>query len=104
MHRPTPCGTAILLLRNSLRRRFFFWRSITLVSLLLALAVLGVSLAQAQLSPAPDGGYNNVAIGWRALYNNTTGSDNIGIGESALFSNTIGVYNTAVGEGSLAYN
>jgi Chaperone of endosialidase len=62
--------------------------------------------AQAQLSPAPDGGYpnDNTAEGTDALFSLTTGPDNTAIGFDALFSNTTGDSNTATGSIALATN
>jgi hypothetical protein len=61
------------------------------------------STAQAQLSPAPDGGYpnDNTAEGTDALFSVTTGPDNTAIGFEALFSNTTGDSNTAIGSQAL---
>jgi hypothetical protein len=42
----------------------------------------------------------NAAIGSQALYSNTTGSDNTAIGDMALFNNTTGSGNTAIGFGA----
>ncbi len=62
--------------------------------------------AQAQLSPAPDGGYpnDNTAEGTDALFSLTTGPDNTAIGFDALFSNTTGDSNTATGSIALGSN
>ena len=62
--------------------------------------------AQAQLSPAPDGGYpnDNTAEGTDALFSLTTGSDNTAIGFDALFGNTTGHSNTATGSIALSSN
>jgi hypothetical protein len=62
--------------------------------------------AQAQLSPAPDGGYpnDNTAEGTDALFSLTTGSDNTAIGFDALFGNTTGDSNTATGSLALSSN
>src|SRR6266550_1116631 len=62
--------------------------------------------AQAQLSPAPDGGYpnDNTAEGTDALFSNTTGSENTANGFQALFSNTTGDSNTATGSEALPAN
>src|ERR1700736_3139619 len=62
--------------------------------------------AQAQLSPAPDGGYagNNSAEGTDALFSLTTGPDNTAIGFDALYSNTTGDSNTATGSQALMSN
>jgi hypothetical protein len=83
--------------------------------------VLG-PLAQAQLSPPPDGGYpnqntaegdfalragtagiNNSAFGFAALANNT-GSYNTGIGAAALYVSDGGNFNTATGYSALYFN
>lgn len=45
-------------------------------------------------------GYSNTAIGDVALYSNTAGYDNTAVGNGALFSNTTGTLNTAVGAAS----
>src|SRR4029077_18254124 len=47
---------------------------------------------------------NNTAIGFKALFNNTTGNGNTADGSSALVSNTTGNENTANGSFSLASN
>jgi hypothetical protein len=44
------------------------------------------------------------AIGYKALFANTTGSDNTALGYNALLSNTSGTYNTALGEAALSAN
>ncbi len=51
-------------------------------------------------------GYNwsNTAVGFKALYANTTGSYNAAVGLWALLSNTIGGANTAIGTGTLTQN
>jgi Chaperone of endosialidase len=70
----------------------------------LALAWFTLSpTAQAQLSPAPDGGYpnNNTAEGTDALFSVTTGPDNTALGFDALLSNTTGDSNTATGSQAL---
>jgi Chaperone of endosialidase len=69
-----------------------------LISVALACFALSPT-AQAQLSPAPDGGYpnDNTAEGTDALFSVTTGPDNTAIGFEALFSNTTGDSNTATG-------
>jgi len=74
---------------------------------LIALACFALSpTAQAQLSPAPDGGYpnDNTAEGTDALFSNTTGSENTANGFQALFSNTTGDSNTATGSTALTTN
>ncbi|MGO8700331.1 MAG: hypothetical protein ACLQVY_21785 [Limisphaerales bacterium] len=52
------------------------------------------------------GGYagGNVAVGYDALYSNTTGLYNAAIGTDALNANTTGSENTAVGNGALNNN
>lgn len=75
--------------------------------------------------PPPDGGYpsrntaegenalfsldvgvafSNTAIGFDALYSDTTGSENTALGSGALQLNTTGLANTAIGAGALAAN
>jgi hypothetical protein len=46
----------------------------------------------------------NIALGYQALFGNTTGTDNTAVGYGALNSNTTGNYNTASGYSSLLYN
>jgi hypothetical protein len=78
-----------------------------LVLIPLVLAVFALSpMAQAQLSPPPDGGYpnDNTAEGTDALFSLTTGQDNTAIGFDALFSNTTGDSNTATGSQALESN
>jgi hypothetical protein len=94
----------------------------------LAFACFGsLPLAQAQLSPEPDGWYPggntaegayalysltpfffvgtfNTAIGDHALYLNTTGFSNTASGASALVNNTTGYENTATGRSALNSN
>src|SRR5438477_10321275 len=100
--------------RSSLRHGYL------LIPLVLACFALSPT-ARAQLpSPTPDGGYpgnntaegdgalssvqinatagngiDNTAIGFDALFSNTTGSGNTAIGFEALFFNTTGAGNTA---------
>ncbi len=40
---------------------------------------------------------SNAGVGYRALYNNTTGTGNTSLGVNALLNNTIGLDNTAIG-------
>jgi len=57
--------------------------------------------------PLTTGYYNvacNVAVGFRALYSNTTGGYNTANGSHALYSNTTGSYNTANGINALSVN
>jgi trimeric autotransporter adhesin len=49
-------------------------------------------------------GTENTAIGYRALSNNTEGTSNIAIGFLALQANTISTENIAVGDGALDHN
>jgi hypothetical protein len=92
---------------------------------LVALACFGLSPTGQAVTPPPDGGYpnqntaegtdalfsltesgggNNTAMGFEALFSNTTGSANTGTGENALFSNTRGNFNTATGQLALFSN
>jgi hypothetical protein len=50
------------------------------------------------------GGKNNTAVGFQALYNNTTGDGNTGLGARALINNITGINNTAVGAAALLNN
>jgi hypothetical protein len=75
--------------------------------ILLVLVAFALSpMAQAQLSPPPDGGYagNNTAEGSDALFSLTTGTDNTALGFNALYSNTTGDSNTATGSAALISN
>jgi trimeric autotransporter adhesin len=92
--------------------RSFLRHGYLLIPLVLACFAL-LPMAEAQLpSPTPDGGYpgNNTAEGDGALssvqFNATTGlgSDNTAIGFQALFSNTTGLNNTANGVQALLHN
>ena len=76
-----------------------------LILLVLAAFVLS-PMAQAQLSPPPDGGYagDNTAEGTDALFSLTTGTENTAIGFDALYSNTTGDSNTATGSIALSTN
>lgn len=49
-------------------------------------------------------GYNNTAIGEKALYNNTKGYENIAVGIQSLQNNTTGSFNTAIGANALDLN
>jgi hypothetical protein len=46
----------------------------------------------------------NAALGYQALFSNTTGSANIAVGHQALYSNTTGAENTALGNLALYSN
>jgi hypothetical protein len=89
------------------------------------LACFALSPTVRAISPLPDGGYaddntaegtnalftftgespnnggENTAIGFEALYHNTSGDHNTAVGFEALFSNTAGTGNTAVGHNAL---
>jgi hypothetical protein len=88
----------------------------TIVALLIALTAVALAPASTAVNPPPDGGYpgqntaegddaafslttgiDNTAMGFHALYNNTTGGRNTAYGSSALLSNSTGVDNTAIG-------
>jgi hypothetical protein len=76
------------------------------------------------VDPPPDGGYpnantavgedalfnlridgtSNTAVGFHALFGDTSGSVNTAIGSAALANNTTGEYNTATGAGALELN
>ena len=94
----------------------------------LALVWFGLSSTARAITPLPDGGYadsntaegtnalftftgvfpnngpSNTAIGFEALYHNTTGDHNTAVGAGALFSNTAGAGNTALGHDALNRN
>jgi hypothetical protein len=53
---------------------------------------------------ATNGGTDNTASGYHALYSNTTGSSNTAAGYEALLNNTTGIQNTACGEVALYTN
>lgn len=46
----------------------------------------------------------NVAVGFEALFSNTTGLGNTATGFNVLYDNTTGIYNTANGNNALRYN
>ena len=50
------------------------------------------------------GGLSNTAVGFQALFTDTTGSFNTAVGDIALTANTTGAFNTAVGESALELN
>jgi uncharacterized coiled-coil protein SlyX len=50
------------------------------------------------------GGYPNTAVGYHALFYDTTGYGNSAIGNEALLSNTVGIFNAANGSGALYNN
>jgi hypothetical protein len=99
-------------------------RRIAFTTTLLALACFGLSATAQAVTPAPDGGYpnqntaegenalfsltgglgGNTAIGFQALFSNTTGPHNTATGDAALYSNTTGIGNTATGYISLYSN
>jgi hypothetical protein len=94
-----------------------------------ALTSLALSPVAHAVTPAPDGGYpgnntaeghgalqnlapfdavnfrafDNTAMGFQALFSNTTGSHNTANGVNALFNNKIGGYNTANGSSSALF-
>jgi uncharacterized coiled-coil protein SlyX len=91
--------------------------NITRIISLIGVCALAVTTTRA-VDPPPDGGYPgqntaegdsalfnldtsqgtaNTAIGFQALFSNTTGGDNTASGYQALFSNTSGNNNTATG-------
>jgi Chaperone of endosialidase len=99
-----PVKTKTPLITNSINRSRLRY-GIFLIPVALAWFALSPT-AQAQLSPAPDGGYpnDNTAEGTDALFSLTTGPDNTAIGFDALFSNTTGDSNTATGSIALSSN
>jgi hypothetical protein len=97
-----------LLLRHSVNRPPSR-RGVLLITLALVSFALS-PMARAQLNPPPDGGYpgNNTAEGDSALASLTSttesGIDNTAIGFEALFGNTTGASNTASGSFALSAN
>src|SRR5207247_10506912 len=77
----------------------------TVLLIVLACACFALSLTPIAfaVTPAPDGGYpnNNTAEGDSALLKLSSGTDNTAIGFGALFSNTTGNRNTAIGSSAL---
>lgn len=49
-------------------------------------------------------GYYNLAVGYRALFSNTTGTQNVAVGTGALYENTEGYNNFALGSSALQNN
>ena len=97
----------------------------TKLASLFGVAFFVLALAAYAVDPPPDGGYpdentaegedalfslllghlgGNTAMGFEALYSNTTGYDNTGIGDQVLHNNTTGSGNTAIGWWSLYSN
>ena len=91
-------------------------RGFVLIALVLTWFALSPAPKTFGVTPAPDGGYpgantaegdaalngltsgqHNTAIGFAALYYNTTGSENTATGSGALRDNTSGIFNTANG-------
>jgi hypothetical protein len=105
-----------LILRKSINRSPLR-RGFPVIALVLACFALSPAPKAFGVTPAPDGGYpgentaegdkalfslpgtstENTAIGYQALYNETTGSTNTAVGANALFSTTNGTDNTAIG-------
>jgi trimeric autotransporter adhesin len=79
-----------------------------LISIALAVSCFALSSVPNAFGvvPAPDGGYpgNNTAEGANALFSLTSGIDNNALGFQALYHNTTGNYNTAEGFRSLLSN
>jgi hypothetical protein len=114
--------TTIPLARSSIKHSPLK-RSVIFISL--AIACFALSQTAKAVVPLPDGGYHNgntaegdnalfnldtsqgldnTAIGFEALYSNTTGDNNTAIGALALYHNTTGNSNTATGEYALFEN
>jgi hypothetical protein len=99
-------------------------RGFLLIALALALALFALSPIVHAVDPPPGGGYPNevtalgedalfsesiggleaTALGYQALYYNTTGVQNTAVGRSALHNNTTGGGNVAVGDDALYDN
>jgi hypothetical protein len=73
---------------------------------IVAFAALSLNAQNASYdaNSVPVNGYYCAALGYGALYTNTTGSNNTGNGYNALFANTTGSNNTAVGYNVLSAN
>ena len=97
--------------------------SLLLISLVFLLVCFALCQMAQAVTPAPDGGYagnntaegtsalfslssgvDNTALGFQALYHNTTSNYNTADGFRALFSNTTGTQNTATGLQALFSN
>jgi hypothetical protein len=63
-----------------------------------------VAVGQSALAGANSGSSYNTAVGYNALFANTTGSNNVGCGNSTLLANTSGSSNVALGGGALQVN
>src|SRR5882724_7211184 len=113
----------ILLSARSPIRPPFLWRGFLLIPVSLMLVCFALCQMALAVSPAPDGGYagnntaegtsalfslssgvDNTALGFQALYHNTTSNYNTADGFRALFSNTTGTQNTATGLQALFSN
>jgi len=92
----------------------------------LALAWFALSPTARAVTPAPDGGYpsfctaegedalfsfefptgvqSNTAVGYHALFSDTTGGANTAVGSAALQDNTSGIQNTGIGVNALLHN
>jgi trimeric autotransporter adhesin len=49
-------------------------------------------------------GDNNVALGYKTLFENNTGTQNVAIGSESLYDNTTGSYNISIGQAALSDN
>jgi trimeric autotransporter adhesin len=91
---------------SNLLGRLLFRRAFLLTPLVFALFAL--SPAAQAVDPPPDGGYpnQNTAEGEGALFSLDTsqGTGNTAIGFDALYSNTTGNHNTAIGLNALTFN
>src|SRR5439155_11707632 len=89
-----------LMNRSPLRRR--------LLLIPLVLVCFALSPTARAVDPPPDGGYpnNNIAEGEDALFSLDTllGTDNTAVGFDALYNNTTGRFNTASGSKALEFN
>jgi hypothetical protein len=120
MYQPIQPKTTTPSIRKSMSRERLL--AVVLIPLVLVWFVLSPR-AQAQLSPAPDGGYlnrntaegedslfnlttgnGNTAVGYHTLHNNDTGDFNIAVGNLALVANVNGGANTAIGTSAMDNN
>jgi hypothetical protein len=63
-----------------------------------------VAIGDSALNAITTGADDNTAIGYKALYSNTSGSNNTALGHEALYDNTSGGANVAIGYSALNQN
>lgn len=65
---------------------------------------VGFEALRGSAVPASNTGNWNAALGYQALWGNTSGTYNTATGTQALYNNSMGSFNTAIGAGSLVSN